>query len=161
MIMAIEELSQKGRRGQRHEADMASPTNKVGSKRYGLFALAIAMLAAGAVLSFVINDRFVLRSIGMLMIVASVYLVRASNVHGDADRAVTDGSGAVAEDSKRVTGRIWVLAPLSLVGCVVSYHFLYEDALHGYHQLWPLYLFVGTALVCACIWGWMAVKFTS
>jgi hypothetical protein len=43
---------------------------------------------------------------------------------------------------------MWLLAAVSAVAVLASYHFLYLDALGGYHDIWPVYVFAG-----ACLWS--------
>lgn len=129
-------------------------------KRYGLFVLAILMLLGGAAALFFawssftrrIED-FVIWLLGLLMIVASTYLVRISNVRAR--------PGAVAgEDraSKRPGALLWLMGAASVIALVISYHYLYRDALGGYHEVWPVDVFAAVALISASVLAYLGSR---
>jgi len=35
---------------------------------------------------------------------------------------------------------------------------LYMDALRGYHETWPVYLFASVGVVCAVVWSYLAAR---
>jgi uncharacterized membrane protein len=43
---------------------------------------------------------------------------------------------------------MWTVGGLSLLLIGISGFLLYQDAVQGYHKVWPVYLFVGTIVVC-------------
>jgi hypothetical protein len=59
-------------------------------------------------------------------------------------------------------GRVLLMVGIVfLVLAGVSWWFLYRDALHGYHEVWPVYLFAGVAIVCTGVWGAILAKLIS
>jgi len=126
-------------------------------KRYGLFSLAIFLLLLGGAFFFLGFGNFVIRSLGLLACIASVSLIRISDVR---DRPFSVlGSGQVA-GSRRGPGRLtWSIGVLSLLLAGASFLYLYNDALHGYHELLPVYVFAGTALACTLVWSYLVSRF--
>ena len=130
------------------------------SKRYGLFALAIALLICGGLALFASvtsSNRFLLRSLGVLACLASVHFVRLSRVHaGSYVTASARNVGAGTPERPRPT--LWAFGAVSLIAVGISYFYLYEDAVDGYHELLPVYLFALAMLVCAWVWGYLISK---
>lgn len=129
-------------------------------KRYGLFVLAILMLLGGAAALFFawssftrrIED-FVIWLLGLLMIVASTYLVRISNVRARPG-AVAVGDRA----SKRPGALLWLMGAASVIALAISYHYLYRDALGGYHEVWPVDVFAAVALISASVLAYLVSR---
>ena len=126
----------------------------VRKKRYWLFLLAVGLLLFAGWLLFWASDSYVIRTIGVLIGMVSVYLVRASNVH---TRAAPDTEARSIRRKSQATGlgramRVTSLVLIPLLG--LSFYFLYRDAMHGYEQVWPVYAFAGVAVACAIVWSY-------
>jgi hypothetical protein len=50
---------------------------------------------------------------------------------------------------------MWVIGIALVPLWGATYFCLHEDALHGYHAVWPVYLFAGVAIICALFWGYL------
>jgi hypothetical protein len=126
-------------------------------KSYGLFSLAIALLLLGIVGVVVGSRNYLVRVLALLAIMGSTQLVRISKVKAPRFSPVTIDSDADIE-GKKLSRRMWIvgiaLLPMMGVSCLC----LYEDALHGYHQAWPLYLFTGVGLACAVVWPYLLTR---
>lgn len=131
---------------------MASSQNVI-RRRYGLFVLAVLLLLSGAVAEYLGSNNFPIRVLGLAFLMASVYLVRISRVH--------HGSSLPKTNSVEYGGPsrlLWILS-LALVPLLgASAFLLHIDAVNGGHEVWPVYLFSGVGLVCAGVWGCLAVK---
>ena len=124
------------------------------ARKRGLFVLAVVLLVfAGACIYFGSNN-FPLRTVGSVAILASVYLVRiARGVH---DRSVLPKVNSIEYGGP--SRLLWILS-LALVPLLgASGYLLHIDAVNGGHEVWPVYLFAGVAVVCAGVWGCLAVK---
>ena len=134
-------------------------------RRYGLYVLAIIFLLAGvAALILEWNSlaqggsAFLIWSLGLLMIVASTKLVKASNVRAKSSSVTEGDQSPIAPGRKRATWRLWLAGAASLTVFGISYHYLFEDALRGHHQVWPVYTFAGAAVICALVLGYLFAR---
>jgi len=127
-------------------------------KKYGLFALAIILLLSGGVTLVIGFNDFMARSLGVLMCVVSAYLVRVSNVRGLKGLRNTDSQNLNLVMPKRPGRAAWVWGVASAVALGISFIYLYKDALDGYNQVWPVYAFAGSALICASVWSYIVAK---
>jgi len=124
-------------------------------KRHILRALAILLALFGAAIFVLESHNFLIRSLGLLAILASVQLVRMS-------RAQTPSFGRLDLAGNNGPGRVmWAVAIGLLVLAAVSLWFLYTDALHGARTVWPVYLFAGVGLACAGVWSYIAAQLVS
>lgn len=53
---------------------------------------------------------------------------------------------------------MWLMGVVLLAPVGISYFLLLEDAAHGGHQGWPVYLFAGTGLACVLFWSCLLTK---
>jgi hypothetical protein len=68
--------------------------------------------------------------------------------------------GGQIAGSTRLPGRLtWSIGVLSLILAGAAFLYLYNDALHGYHELLPVYVFAGTALACTLVWSYLVSRF--
>ena len=119
-------------------------------KRYFLVVAIVLLLAGGAGLYFGSQD-FEVRSLALVAIVAVTYIVRLSRVpHGDPFLATNQGTDS--QESKGSVRRLWIVGIAFVLVAGLSYMYLYNDALHGYHEALPVYVFasVGVAGVFVC-----------
>jgi len=127
---------------------MGNPNNL---KRTLFVAATFALLAFAAICLFYGGNNFVIRSIGLLAIFASLALGRRSRT-------------LPASPEVRAMQSAWVLKPwhwlvgLVLIVCVVAaLAWLYwASTIPGYERTAPVYAFAAAALVCS---GWWAGLF--
>jgi len=127
-------------------------------KRYWLFVLAVLLLLAGGAALFMGPKNFGIWSLGLGACIVSVYLIRVSNVHS---RSVSAATGSEGTDSKAKKGQgrlIWIIGAALLPLAGASFFCLYQDALHGYHETTPVYVFAGVAALCALVWSYLASR---
>ncbi len=120
--------------------------------------LAILLLLSGGATLYVGSHNFAIRSFGLVAIMASVYLVRASHVHTRSASSVASGQGADSKAAGRPGRLAWLIGVALLLLAGVSYWLMYVDALHGGHTVWPAYMFAGVGLACSVVWGYIAAK---
>ena len=121
-------------------------------KRYAQRSLAVVLALLGVVIFVLKSHKFVMRSFGLLAVLASMQLVRMS-------RSQSPGFGRADLGDINRPGRIaWFAGFALLLLAGFSFWFLYIDALHGYHARWPVYMFAGVGLTCAGVWGYIVAK---
>jgi hypothetical protein len=130
-------------------------SQKVSRKRYGLLVLAIMVLLSGGVALFMGSNSFAVRSFGAVACIVSVYLVRISNVHTHSALAVTNDRGTDSRATKRPGPLMWTVGVALLAVMGISFLSLYIDALRGYHEILPVYIFAGIAVACAVFWSYL------
>lgn len=127
-------------------------------KRYGLLVLAVTLLAGGFAAIFMGAHNFVVRSIGSLACITSAYLVKKSNVrlqlHSSAP-TVNDVSPGKLKSRFKVMLAVGVVL---LVAVGFSFHYLCRDALNGYHDIMPVYVFASVGLACTFVWAYLIAK---
>jgi hypothetical protein len=134
---------------------------KATRKRYSLFVLAIIfLLLAGAALFLGTHD-FVIRIVGVVGCIISVYLVRISNVHIRQTAIMFHDQRADIEPKKGLGHLVWTVGIALLVLTWGAFFYLYQDALHGYHEALPVYLFAGVGLACTIVWSYLISKLLS
>jgi hypothetical protein len=131
---------------------------KVPGKRYGLIILAILLLLSGGAALYVGGRNFTIRSLGLVAIVASAYFVRISRVHSRPGLSVPNGQGPDSKADTRPGRVLWTVSIALLVLAGVSYRALYNDALHGYYEAWPVYVFAAVGVVCVLVWSFLVSR---
>jgi len=131
-------------------------SQNVARKRYGLFVVAILLLLLGGVGIYVGSHNYPIRALGLIAIMASVYLARISHVHGRSDLSEVHGRGEGLNTAKGPGRLLWIvsLALVPLLGA--AYFLLHLDAVNGGHEAWPADVFAGVVLACAIVWGYLA-----
>lgn len=127
-------------------------------ERHLLFALAVLLLLAGGAALLVGPKNFGVWSLGLVACIVSAYLIRVSSVRSRSASAATGGEGA---DSKAKKGRgrlIWIIGAALLPAAGASFFYLYQDALHGYHDITPVYVLAGVAALCAVVWSYLVSR---
>ncbi len=123
---------------------------KVFSKRKsGLFILAILLLLLGGTALYIGSNNFLIRSLGILACTISVYCVRKSNIHASSQKIIRPTP---------VGRSTWTISIILLPALGLSFLFLYRDAIHGYHQGWPVILFAGVVAGCALCWSYLVSR---
>jgi len=124
--------------------------------RKGLFSLGILLLVSGGAGLFASSDNLATRSLAVLAVVASAYLLRISGVRVRATPSFESAQRSnlnVAGSSMRLT---WAMSLGLLPVLGISIYFMEADARHGYRQTWPVYAFAGVAVVCTVVWSYLA-----
>lgn len=127
-------------------------------KRYGLLILAILLLLSGGGALYAGSHNFAIRSLGLVAIVASAYLVRISRVHNRSGSSAASGQGIDSKAARRPGRLLWTVSVALLLLAGVSYLYLYNDALHGYHEVLPVYMFAGVGLACVLVWSYLVSR---
>ena len=127
-------------------------------KRYALFSLGVLLLLLGGVVFLFWSNDFAIRTGGVLACMASAYLIRISNVFGLSPLSIARGAGLNPKANKRPGRAMWAVGAALLLLTGVSVFYLYKDALGGYHEVWPVYLFAGVAAVGAVFWSYLVSK---
>lgn len=136
---------------------MTTPQN-VPRRRYGLFILAILLLLLGGAAIYAGSHNYEIRALGIVAVMASVYVVRISRVRERSDLPIT-GDRPISSKTTKGPGRLLWIASLSLLLMLgVALYLLHIDALNGGHEAWPADLFAGVGLACAIVWGFLVVK---
>lgn len=113
------------------------------SKRRLLYASAIALLLIAAAAMLLGQDNFVIRSAGLVALLGSVKLSRAA-------KSVGQFPSAPAASALPPPGRaMWLIGAVLVVIQVVTAYLLYADAAAGGKEVWPVYAFAATGMVCA------------
>lgn len=134
-----------------------TPQN-VPRKRYSLFVLALVVLLAGGVALLVGQNYPAALPFGGLAAIASVYLFRKSNVRSGSGSGDTSFQVAGLNEPPRPGPLMWIVGMGLLVMLGISFLFLYLDALHGGHEVLPVYLFAGVVLVCGSYWAYLVSR---
>lgn len=127
-------------------------------KRYGLFSLAIALGVLGIAGVVAGSRNYVIRLVGLLAVMLSAQLVRTSNVRASPAPPVTIESEADTRARERFGRLMWMVGIALVPIMALSLSLVYEDAHHGYHEAWPLYVFVGVGLACAVVWPYLVSR---
>lgn len=125
--------------------------NRGRTKRYGLYALAIAMtLAAIAILLFGARHSSVQLLVGLALVLGAV-LLKLSRTDSSAIRPTITES----ESPDRPGPLMWAVGAVLLIALAISYHYFYEDALNGHHQIVPVYAFAVIGMACVIFWAYL------
>lgn len=137
---------------------MPPETAMPAKKRHWLFVLAVLLLLAGGAALLVGPKNFGVWSLGLVACIVSVYLIRVSNVHSRSASAAT-GSEGTGLKARKGRGRLmWIIGAALLPVAGASFFYLYQDALHGYHDTTPVYVFAGVAALCAVVWSYLVSR---
>jgi hypothetical protein len=137
---------------------MSVPQQDVRRKRYGLFALAILLLVTGGAVLFVGMKNFEIRSLGLVACIASVYLIRISNVRAQPSLAMTSGEAEDSKAGRKGTRLMWIIGAALVPVAGGSFFYLYQDGVHGYHDTLPVYIFAGVAVLCTVVWSYLVSR---
>ena len=127
-------------------------------KKYSLFVLAILLLLLGGAALFLGARNFAIRAAGVVACIVSVYLVRISHVHAGPAVSTEADQGADIKGKKRPGRLIWMVGAAFLLLAGGSFLYLYQDAVHGYHEVLPIYIFAGVGLACALVWSYLFAR---
>ena len=137
---------------------MSAPQPDVRSKKYALYALAILLLVIGGAALFVGMNNFGVRCLGLVAIIASGYIIRISNVRARPSLPMTSGDADDSELGKKGTRLMWIIGAALVPVAGASFFYLYQDGLHGYHDILPVYIFAGVAVICTLVWSYLVSR---
>lgn len=128
-------------------------------KRIGrLVGALFALLCGGAAVVLWLHD-VVLRSLGLVLCVGGVYLIKASNVGGVKDvLAARTGRTRADEPPNRPDPFTWVLGGIALGATVFTFYALYRSARGGHYDVHAAYAFTAAVVVCALTWVYIVSK---
>jgi hypothetical protein len=128
------------------------PPNK---RKFALLTAAFLLLVLAGAGMAMAGNNFAIRSLAIVAALAGVACVRRINVHappGSATEAPQQGGGKLATLIRHPIGIIsLILVPIM----AMASFFLYKDAVQGYHESWPLYLFFWTGIICTLCWAYV------
>jgi hypothetical protein len=137
---------------------MSAPQQDVRRKRYGLYASAILLLLIGGAALFVGMKNFGVRCLGLVACIASVYLIRISNVRARPSLPMTSGDSKDFKAGKKGTRLMWIIGAALVPVAGASFFYLYRDGLRGYHDTLPVYIFAGVAALCTVVWSYLVSR---
>lgn len=129
------------------------------NRRYGLFFLGIILLLSGAAANLIYLNSFPLRSIGLLLLIIGVLLIRASNIRGLMGIRAASTSHVALQTHKRPGPLAWTVSLVSVAGLVIFYICMLRDDSAGGHAVWPVYAFGVCGVVATIACGYLAAKF--
>lgn len=123
-----------------------------------LFALGVLLLSLGGIALVAGAHNFLIRSLGLLAIIASsASIVRAARAR---KAPAKPSEGEFYEPGLRKgPGRLTCAIAVGLLPIFAgSYLWFEDDAMHGAHSTLPVYVFFGVVSVSAVVWGYVAAK---
>jgi len=133
-------------------------SQKTPPRRYGLLIFALLLLFSGGATLFWGMHNFILHFVGLVMIVASTYFFRISRFYVRSSSSVASGPSTDFKTSNGPGRLLWVVSIALLLLAGASYLNLYRDALNGYHEVAPVYIFAGVGVLCAVVWSYLASR---
>lgn len=128
------------------------------NRRNGLFALGLVVLLSGGVVVALRFNNFMFWSLGFLVCLVGVSVMRISRADIHGRRAMYSSFNADALVSEHPRRLAWVVGVLSTLALAGSFIALYIDATFGSHWEWPLYAIGVSVFACAVSWGYLAAK---
>jgi hypothetical protein len=127
------------------------PPNK---RKFALLTAAFLLLVLAGAGMAMGGNNFAIRSLAIVAGLAGVACVRRINVHtppGSATEAPQRGDAL-----ERLIGRpIGIISLILIPIMAMASFFLFRDAVQGYHESWPLYLFFWTGIICTLCWAYV------
>lgn len=133
-------------------------TQEAPKRSYSLFWLALVMLLSGVTVNLIYFTDFMLRSLGLLLLLVGVILIRASNVRGLMGVRVTSDAYASSRVSKRPRPFAWIVSGISVGGSIVFYICMLQSQRAGGYEVWPVYAFGLCAFVATLACGYLFAK---
>ena len=124
-----------------------------------MFWLGIVLLLSGVVVNFIYQNDFLLRSVGLLLLVVGVLVMRASNVRGLMGLRDNNDSYATSRGSNRPGPLAWAASLASVAGLVISYILMFQDDRAGGHEVWTVYAVGICGFVAALTCSYLVTKF--
>ena len=120
--------------------------------RYGLLAMAVLAVVGGGMIALIVSS-FTIQTIGLILLLIGVSLGRVARSDDPMKQVVPR---AMASD--RPGPILWTVAVALTLATIVAFHYLYQDALHGYHQVFPVYAFAAVALTSGLVWAALVAR---
>jgi hypothetical protein len=134
------------------------PSERDTKKRPGLFALAIVLfILSGMTLAFG-SHNFLVRSCGLIALLLGVSLIRISGVRNLSNLPGKEYQWSAGKASGGPGRLAWVIGIASLPILGLSILLMHDDAIHGGHQAWPVYVFAGVGIVFTVVWSYIVAK---
>lgn len=129
-------------------------------RKYGQLAFVFLLLVLGGACFVIgiVRDNGTIRTLGVLLTLASVSCVRMFQMRARAGTTILATQRTRARGAERFGGPIGILGILLVPMLGLSYAGLWLDAAYGYNQLWPLYLFGGIGIVCMLCWPYLLAR---
>lgn len=124
----------------------------------GLYVIGVTLLIGGAAVIFIGFNDSLIRSAGVGLCLISSYLIRISSTNRMRKISSERGQNPHIFGRKPLGYFVWALGLASALSFVISFIYLYKDAIDGYQQIWPLYVFFGSTISCALVWGYIVVR---
>ena len=99
-----------------------------------------------------------IRAIGSLACVAAAYLVKKAGVRSGLGNPTSLTKDVLPREFKRPPVVMLALGIILLAAVGFSSHYLYRDALGGYHEVAPVYVFASVGMACAAVWAYVIAK---
>lgn len=131
---------------------------KMSKNRRSLFALGLVALLSGGAVTASHFDNFTYWSLGFLVCVVGLWLMRISKSLGLSGSRQAYGAGANPSESQTPGVVAWMLGGVSGFALGLSFFLLWLDAQEGGHWTWPLYAILISTLACAVTWGYIFAK---
>lgn len=126
--------------------------------RYWLFGIGATLLVVGGVLLYVGGSRFEIRALGLVSCMLGVFILGKSGLAAAPRRHAADeqlpSDGSVQWPSLRM----WLVGVGLIALVAIAYALLYQDAVRGYKDIVPVYLFAGSILAAAAFWGYLIAR---
>jgi uncharacterized integral membrane protein len=119
--------------------------------------MAILLLLLGGVGLYAGSSHYPVRVLGIVAVMASVYMVRNSHLHGRTG-APKASNGRILEGNRRPTLWLWIISSALVPLLGIAFLLLHIDSRNGGHQAWPADVFAGVGLTCAIVWGCLVAK---
>ena len=128
-------------------------------QKYILLTIAGLMLLGAIYILYFVNDGFWIHAVGLALVVMSVLVVNIPNFAKRRQMIKADDIYASADASRRPGLIMWGTGIILLIATGVSLFLLYQSAIGGYKEGWPLYLFTIVAFISGIFWAVLISKF--
>lgn len=127
------------------------PPNK---RKFALLTAAFLLIALAGAGMAMGGNNFAIRFLAIVAGLTGVACVRRINVRTPPSSA-TEAPQQWWANSQHSFGTPSGIISLILVPIMaMASFFLYRDAIQGYHESWPLYLFFWTGIICTLCWAY-------
>jgi hypothetical protein len=128
-------------------------------RKFALLTVAFLLLAFAGVAMAKGGDDFRIRSLAMIAGFTSLACIRRINVRKPSASATEASQRAESSWATPLRRPIGIISIVLVPIMALASFFLYRDAVQGYHQSWPLYLFVWTGVICSLCWAFLVAVF--
>jgi hypothetical protein len=127
--------------------DPSMTTPQKNPLQYGLLSMAVLAAIGGGVIAFTASS-FTIQTIGLILLPIGVSLGRFARSNDPINQIAARSAAP-----NRPGPILWTVAIASALATVIALHYLYQDAIRGYHQVLPVYAFAAVALICGSVWA--------